>query len=149
VTRRPRLLFIVLAVATIGVGLAVHRWGDFLPDTARDVLGDALWAMMIAWWIAALWPRVRLLTRGSVALAVCWIVEFSQMYHTPALDRVRATTLGHLVLGVDFDPRDLAAYAAGVVAAVCLERLIVTSLSTTRPASGRFPPTGRTRGSAR
>jgi hypothetical protein len=149
VTRRPRLLFVLLAAATIGAGLVVHRSGDVLPDAARDVLGDALWAVMMAWWVGAAIPRARLLTRGSVALAVCWIVEFSQLYHTPAIDRIRGTTLGHLMLGVDFDPRDLAAYAAGVVAAICLERLVVISVSPTRPASSRFPPTGRTRDSAR
>jgi hypothetical protein len=34
---------------------------------------------------------------------------------------VRATTLGSLVLGNDFDARDLAAYALGIGAAALLE----------------------------
>ena len=45
------------------------------------------------------------------------------MYHAPALDAFRRTTAGHLVLGSGFDPRDLAAYAAGVLTAVFLERV--------------------------
>ena len=121
-TRPSRLLFVVLVIATIGVGLGVHRWGDALPDAARDILGDALWAMMMAWWVGAAVPGARPLPRAGVALAIAWIVEFSQLYHTPAIDRVRATTLGHLMLGIDFDARDLAAYAAGVLAALLLER---------------------------
>ena len=41
------------------------------------------------------------------------------------LDVVRSTTVGHLVLGSGFDPRDFAAYAGGVLAAVTCELLIV------------------------
>ncbi len=39
----------------------------------------------------------------------------------PTLDAWRATTLGHLVLGSGFDPRDLVAYALGVFAGWRLE----------------------------
>jgi hypothetical protein len=48
----------------------------------------------------------------------------SQLYHAPALDALRATRAGHLVLGSGFDARDLAAYTAGVAAAVLLERAV-------------------------
>jgi hypothetical protein len=41
-------------------------------------------------------------------------VELSQLYHAAALDAVRATTAGHLVLGSGFDLRDLVAYGVGV-----------------------------------
>jgi hypothetical protein len=78
--------------------------------------------MMIAWAIAAVFPHVSQWTRGLAALALCWAVEASQLYHSPAVDAVRRTTLGHLVLGSDFDARDLAAYALGILAAVLLER---------------------------
>jgi hypothetical protein len=88
----------------------------------RDVLGDALWAAMVVWWIAAVAPASRLPWRAAVALAFCFAVEFSQLWHFPALDALRRTTAGHLALGSGFDPRDFAAYAAGVLAAVLLER---------------------------
>lgn len=87
----------------------------------RDLLGDALWAMMIGWWIGAVSPNSRLTLRAGLALAICWAVEFSQLYHAPALDSWRLTTLGQLVLGTGFDPRDLGAYALGVLAALILE----------------------------
>src|SRR4051812_27902021 len=83
---RARVAFIALALGTIAVGLVVHRHGSALGPRTRDVLGDALWAMMIAWWIAALAPRVGLFARGAVALAICFAVETSQLIHTPALD---------------------------------------------------------------
>ena len=122
---RHRAPYVALALATITLGLAVHRHGAWLGSTARDVLGDALWAVMIAWWVAALAPGTRLAVRAATALALCFVVEASQLYRTPALDALRATAAGHLVLGSGFDPRDLAAYALGVLAAALLERAIM------------------------
>ena len=119
---RQRVPYVALAAGTIALGLRVHLRGNALDATVRDVLGDVLWAAMIAWWIGALAPAWRPTSRGGVALAVCFAVELSQRVHAPTLDALRRTTVGHLVLGSDFDPRDLAAYAAGVLAAVLLER---------------------------
>lgn len=106
---------------TIGVGLLVHRGGLPLSATLRDVLGDALWAAMVFWWTGVMSPTARIRSRASGALLFCYAVELSQLYRTPALDALRRTTPGHLVLGSGFDPRDLAAYALGVGAAGVLE----------------------------
>ena len=122
---RARAAYLALALGTIAVGLAVHLGGAALGPAARDVVGDALWGMMVAWWVGAVAPGARLRTRAAVALGLCFAVELSQLYHTSALDALRATRAGHLVLGSGFDPRDLAAYLAGVAAAVLLERAAV------------------------
>jgi hypothetical protein len=119
-----RRLYVTLALATIAVGLLVHWRGDALAPALRDFTGDALWAAMIVWWVSALAPHRGLPWRGAAALAVCAAVEFGQRVHTPWLDQLRRTTLGHLVLGSDFDPRDLLAYACGVLAAVLLDRVL-------------------------
>ncbi len=119
---RVRSRYLALTAATIALGLAVHFRGGALPPAVRDVLGDALWAAMVTWGIAAVAPEIRLTRRVPIALAICFAVEFSQLLHWPALDAIRGTMAGHLVLGSDFDPRDLAAYAAGVLAAVVVER---------------------------
>lgn len=113
-----------MALGTIAVGLAVHWRATALSLAVRDVLGDALWAMMVAWWIGALAPEMRPGSRAGLALALCWAVEFSQLYHTPVVDAWRGTTMGHLVLGSGFDPRDLVAYAIGVLTALMLEQSI-------------------------
>jgi hypothetical protein len=112
-----------MAVATMAIGLAVHRYGFGLNAVARDMLGDALWAMMIFFGLGVLLPRARRRTRFGLALAICWVVEAGQLYRQPTLDAWRATRVGHLVLGSGFDPRDLLSYALGVAAAACLERL--------------------------
>lgn len=126
-TARPvyaRLVYVALALATIVLGLIVHLRGDTLGPTARDVIGDATWAAMIAWWVAAIVPGSPLWTRSVAAITICFVVELSQLYHTPALDTLRRTTVGQLTLGSGFDPRDLVAYTVGVLAAALLERSV-------------------------
>jgi hypothetical protein len=123
---RTRSTYIGAALATIAAGLLVHLHGGELGFAARDVIGDALWAAMIACWVSALIPNARPVSRYAAAYAICVGVEISQLYHTPWLDAIRATTMGHLVLGSGFDPRDLMAYAMGIVGVVLLEAAVLT-----------------------
>ncbi len=116
-----RATYFTLAIVTIAIGLLVHLRGGALGPVVQDVLADAMWAMMIAWWAGVCAPRSHLVMRSAAALAVCVVVELSQRYHTPMLDAVRATRVGHLILGSGFDPRDLAAYAIGVGVAAYLD----------------------------
>jgi Protein of unknown function (DUF2809) len=132
---RTRASYIALALGTIALGLGVHWRGGAIGPTLRDVLGDGLWAAMIAWWVGAVAPGASLRARALWALALCVGVEVSQLYHTTALDALRSTTAGHLVLGSDFDPRDLLAYALGVLVAVSLERALVRRHSRVAAAS--------------
>ena len=125
--RRPRAAYVAAALGSIAIGLLVHRAGGVLPRAVRDVCGDALWAVMMFWWVGALAPRLALIIRASLALTICYGVEFSQLYQAPGLDALRATTVGHLVLGSDFDARDLASYALGVLTAVLIERAVRSS----------------------
>ena len=120
----PRIVYLGLACITIVLGLFVHRGVIPFGAIAKDVLGDALWAAMMVWWISAVRPDARLVMRGSVAFGICVAVELSQLLHTPALDAIRGTTFGRLVLGSGFDARDLLAYALGVVVAVLLDRRV-------------------------
>ena len=116
-----RATYIALALGTIILGLAVHLRGDALGPTWRDVAGDVIWAAMIAWCVAAIAPSRSLRTRGIAAVALCFAVEASQLYHSPALDTLRGTTVGQLTLGSGFDVRDLFAYVVGVLTAMFLE----------------------------
>ncbi len=109
--------YLLLALATIAAGLAVRGAGD-----VRDFTGDAIYGMMIAWWMGFITPRARLVHRAGAAIAVCFAIEFSQLIHTPALDAARSTLPGRLVLGSGFNARDLVAYAIGVMVATALEQ---------------------------
>ena len=124
-TASLRLRYLALAIGTIAVGLMVHRDRTRLTPWLRDVLGDALWAMMIVWWMGVAVPRTAVRVRALAALAVCFAVELSQLFHTPILDEIRRTVPGHLLLGSGYEPRDFVAYAAGVFAAALVVRLTV------------------------
>jgi hypothetical protein len=118
-----RARFVALALSTLAIGLLLHG-RTALGPVARDVVGDALWAAMIVWWVGAVAPGARLLVRTAAAYFGCAAVELSQLYHAPALDAARATPLGHLVLGSGFDGRDFGAYALGVLGATLLEATV-------------------------
>jgi Protein of unknown function (DUF2809) len=122
-----RLTYITLASVTIALGLWVHRGGAITSPVIRDVLGDALWAAMMLWLLSALAPDARPIRRGNVALLTCFSVEVSQLFHTPWLDAIRQTPLGHLVLGSGFDPRDFLAYTIGVAAALLIDRMFFSN----------------------
>ena len=124
--RRRRIRSAALAITSIIVGLVVHRAALGLNPLVRDMAGDALWAMMIFYGLGVLLPRTRLRTRTSSALAICFAVEASQLYHSPWLDALRATLPGHLILGSGFDPRDFLSYSLGVAAAAVLENVGVS-----------------------
>jgi hypothetical protein len=117
---RGRPTYLVLAIATVIAGLTVHLHGTGLPAALRDILGDALWAAMIFWLVSLAAPTVTLSWRAFAALAICFAVELSQLLEHPVLEAVRGSTLGHLVIGSDFDARDLVAYGGGIVAAALL-----------------------------
>lgn len=116
-----RTMWVAVALATICVGLGVHELGFGLLASVRDVVGDALWALMMFAWIGALWPQGLLRTRAGFALLICWTVEISQSYHTPWLDALRRTAVGQLVLGSGFNVRDLGSYALGVLVGCAFE----------------------------
>lgn len=126
---RLRAAYAAAALATIAVGLLVQLGSTRLPPAVCDVIGDALWALMLVWWVSALLPRLGLRTRAAIAFGTCCAVELSQLCHAPWLDALRGTTPGHLVLGSGFDPRDFAAYALGVLAAVAIERVLPARMS--------------------
>lgn len=121
---RLRVSFAALALSTIVLGLLLQRARPALPVVAGDALGDALWASMIYWIVGGIRPSLSRSRRVIIALLACWSVELSQLYHAAWIDGWRRTTLGHLVLGTDFDARDLVAYAVGIAVALMLERTL-------------------------
>ena len=119
---KVRIAYFALGTATVVFGMVIHFHGFWIPRAARDAIGDALWATMLACWISVITPQTRPTKRYCVALLLCFAVELSQLWHTPVLDYGRSTHVGQLVLGSGFDPRDFAAYAFGVMVFVWLDR---------------------------
>lgn len=110
---RPWLAFSIIVV--IGLGLASRKFLSFFPAVFGSHTGDALWALMIFLGIAFLKPRMDRPRLALAALAVAYLVEASQLYQDDWINDIRATTLGHLVLGTGFQWLDLLAYSVGIV----------------------------------
>lgn len=108
------MLYAGLALAVIAAGLLWRASFMPLPPVVSKYGGDALWALMGFVGLGFLLPRAPTLFVVLLALTTSWGVEFSQLYHAPWIDAVRATRPGHLVLGSTFNWPDLPAYAAGV-----------------------------------
>lgn len=113
-TSRSRLLYAVLVLIVAALGLLWRSRFMPLPPVAAKYGGDALWALMVFTGIGFLFPRSSTLLVALLALAFSWAVEFSQLYHAPWIDAVRATLPGRLVLGSTFNWPDLPAYAFGI-----------------------------------
>ena len=114
---RLRLIYAMAAFITVAIGLSWHLSPPLFGAAVKDIVGDSLWAAMILWLVSLVMPSRPLLLRMLAAIAICFAVETSQLYHAPFIDSIRATLPGHLVLGSGFDPRDFAAYATGVLIA--------------------------------
>jgi hypothetical protein len=120
--RRSRTLYLLLAVATVALGLASRRFGGVWPAFVTAYAGDVLWAAMVFLLIAAAWPAA---STGRVAMGAAIVslaIELSQLYHAPWIDAVRQTRAGGLVLGFGFLWSDLACYALGIALAAALDR---------------------------
>jgi len=115
--RRRRLL---LAAATIVLGLGTRPLKRHY-ETLGSALGDALWALMVFLLLGALFPKLPLKWLALWALVIAFLVETSQLWHTPWLDTLRHTTLGALAIGGSFSVEDLLCYTVGVAFGLLLE----------------------------
>ncbi len=106
-------------VLVIALGLASRKVPGMFPAVLANYPGDALWAVALFLCIALVRPRMRMRI-WPLALGVAWTVECAQLIQYPPLVALRATTLGHLVLGSGFDWFDLLAYAVGIAVAAPL-----------------------------
>lgn len=131
----------IFTLAIILAGLVLRSGWLALPGPIIKYGGDALWALM--WFVGLGCVRPQVVTRHKAlaALAVCWGVECSQLYHAPWIDAIRTTLPGRLVLGSTFNPPDFAAYLVGIWFGAWVEwRVAIRRTSTRRRprAAGRL-----------
>ena len=126
-TARNRIVYAGLTVGVLLAGFASRRFFSSY-SFVKVYVGDVLWAMMIFLGFAFVFSKGSTRTIATAALAFCVSIELSQLYHAAWIDRVRATTLGGLVLGYSFGWSDLVCYALGIglgalIDKVCCNRL--------------------------
>ncbi|KAA6449406.1 ribosomal maturation YjgA family protein [Bacillus swezeyi] len=123
--KRSRIWQASLTLAAMAAGLLSRKMSG-MPDIVNSYAGDALWALMIFFGFGFLFNRAATKTVALAALSFCYLIEFSQLYHAPWIDHLRAAPLGGLILGYGFLWSDLLAYLLGTGAAAMFERMMHT-----------------------
>ncbi|MCP4134603.1 MAG: DUF2809 domain-containing protein [bacterium] len=118
---RRRLIYAELVILVILLGYGSRENIHVLPEWLGAYSGDTLWALMVYLGMGFVFARISILRAGAGALVFSFSIELSQIYHTPWIDGIRATTIGGLVLGRGFLWSDLVCYTAGAVIGVLLE----------------------------
>jgi hypothetical protein len=124
---RSRLAYAVAAAIVIALGLA-SRWDAIgLQWFVAKYSGDALWALVVFIGMAFVFPKRSTPFVTALAAGFACVVEFSQLYHPPWLDAIRATVPGGLVLGTpssSFAWGDIVAYLVGIACGVLTELIL-------------------------
>ncbi len=111
---------------TVALGLGVRLLAGGGPDGSGALArhsGTALYASMIYAGVFVLLPAARPWAAAVAAVVFCWSVELFQLTGVPASLSARSV-LARLVLGVHFDPADLAWYVVGVVPPAAVHRAV-------------------------
>lgn len=121
---KARLIYTFLFLITIGIGL-ISREIAAIPLW----IGDALWAVMIFWLMALLFPSFQVIRLMLVSLAICYLIEISQLYQAEWINELRRTLPGRLILGQGFLWSDLWAYTIGVFTAGGIQKKILSKMT--------------------
>jgi Protein of unknown function (DUF2809) len=116
-----RLISAAIALALIPIGIAWRMAPLHLPPFLYKYGGSVLWAAMVYWLVAALFPRLSPVRVAGLAAAVATLVEYSRLVHTPALDSFRITLAGKLILGRFFSAKDILAYWLAIFACAAVD----------------------------
>ena len=122
---RRRKYLVGALFATVAVGLASRKWPGLLPAGLGKYPGDALWAGMVYWAVAFVAPSAPLIRVAAYAMAISYLDELSQLYQAAWINQIRATTIGHLLLGSAFSWLDLLAYTVGVWLCSAIEVILL------------------------
>jgi hypothetical protein len=120
-----RAIYAALLALTVLLGLASRRYAGALPEFVAAYAGDALWAAMVYWIGAFIWPALSRKRLAGGALGVAVAVEISQLYRASWIDAMRASRVGALALGRGFLWSDLVCYSVGVAGAVAIDVLLI------------------------
>ena len=108
---RERLGWVGAAAVVLVAGLAVRA---AVGGPVGQHAGTALYAALVYAGVLVLRPRTSPVVAAVTATGFCWAVELFQLTGVPAALSARST-LARLVLGMHFDPADLAWYPAGAL----------------------------------
>jgi len=114
---RIKLFLLISLIVVLGL---VSRQTDWIPL----FIGDILYAIMMFFIVKAINVRISIVKTASAALAITYVIEFSQLYQAEWINSIRRTVIGRPVLDQGFLWSYLAAYAVGIVIAFSISNII-------------------------
>lgn len=118
--RRSLLKYLPLAVLIIALGLPAR----LVPPWYVAYAGDFLWAMLL-YFVCALILRRSTQQTFLLALVIAFLIEISQLFHPPLLERLRSVRPLAFVLGFSFLWSDIAAYTLGITLATVIDHALL------------------------
>jgi hypothetical protein len=123
--KNKRIIFLIVSFVTICTGLFVRLKKQWFPDVVNLYLGDILYAFMMFYIVSFFAVSKNRNTSAVIALAICFCIEASQLYHADWINTVRQTIPGKLVLGAGFLWSDILAYSIGVFLALIVDKFVL------------------------
>ena len=117
---RMRRSYFLIFCSVIGLGLASR--GPWVPAIIYPYLGDALYAVMMYFLLAFLYPNKAPRFLFYLSLSICIGIELSQLYQAPWINDLRKQKLIALVLGSGFLWSDVMAYIIGSFSGLIIQR---------------------------
>lgn len=118
---RLRLL-LVLAVV-VPLGFATKFYAGPAQSWVHDHAGGFLYVVFWCLLALALRPELAPWLVGCVVFVITSLLEILQLWHPPLLEAVRATFLGHALIGSSFSWSDFPYYALGALLAAGIARI--------------------------
>ena len=120
-----RIRYVVASLICIALGLFSRSSFYDFPDWSDAYVGDVLWASMVYFLIAVLYPKGRGSLKITLAMLFAFLIEFSQLIQTDWMNQIRSIPGMALVLGYGFKWSDLLCYTLGVGVAAVIDRYVV------------------------
>ncbi|MFT5724575.1 MAG: hypothetical protein ACI9JN_001694 [Bacteroidia bacterium] len=120
---RNRKTLILWIFGTVLVGLLSRL--DMLSSVIPLGVGDLLYATLIYFLMALLFPNFKSLSLLLLSFGFCVVIEFGQLLNWDFLITLRAHWFGKLVLGNDFKWLDIMWYLCGAGFGVLLDRRFI------------------------
>lgn len=126
---KRNIIYIILIVSFICIGLIIRKYNDFFGSIVGNYAPDTLWAIMVFF-------ILRLLIRSKsnafifvFTIVFSYLIELSQLYHSPWIDYIRNNKLAALVLGKGFLWSDIICYSLGACSAFMIQKILEKNLN--------------------
>ncbi|GIQ58281.1 hypothetical protein Flavo103_14170 [Flavobacterium collinsii] len=115
--KNSRIYYFIFLIGVIFLGLFSRK----IPQIPLW-LGDFLYAIMIYLLIRMVFIYKKAFQIMVISLAICYTIEFLQLYQGNWMIELRKTLFGRYVLGQEFIWTDLVAYTFGIITIFSIEK---------------------------